>query len=361
MNIDEIIKQSLQKLSTDFELRKSFFLNILHINIDKLVENSSRWFDGDVPSEYSEIISSLMNLSVSFYEEIEKYNDIITDQKYESFDPEKVINNIVEEIKLLINFQNISIINDSECNINTSKNIFRDSLYNIMLCLSQYLSNDTDCSINIISEFSSVKIMIDFHNLSEGIPDLYKLSKVFYSVSKENEMHMRIGLAIPIENMKKIGGITNIYESNHYKDISLIISFPSSKFLETVNDIRKLYKTEKNDHEKGVVLISVNDKLLEMIIRDSLDDENYQTEVVNPEKINLAVIDYNPHAVIIDYKNIMKTYESIEDFQNKYDNDINTLIIYSSDNDPVDFGNITSSFNTITFPFEIDSLLDKIN
>lgn len=357
MDIDQIIKQSLEKLINDFELRKSFFLNILHLNIDKLVNNSSKWFNGSVPEDYSEIVSSLMNLSVSFHEEIEKYNDLMTDQKYETFDPCVTIENVLNQISLLLKIKT-SFEKVENALINTSKHIFRDSFYNILLCFSQFFNSETECEVIISKELSSVRMVINLKNMTEGIPDLSKLTRVFFPVSKNHEVHMRIGLSIPIENLKRIGGICSLYETNHYKDISITISFPSNEFLLTVQDIRKIYQQDSSGEKTGTVIISIDDKLLEMIIRDTLDDNNYTTEVINPEKLNLAIIEYEPTAIIMDHKIIQKSYGSFNEFNKNFNHSVKTILVGNS-SESLNF-EFNEKYQLLSFPFEIDTLLEYI-
>ncbi|MBN1500831.1 MAG: hypothetical protein JW982_11775 [Spirochaetes bacterium] len=358
MNLEQIIQESLEKMTADFEKRKSFFMSVLYKNIDQMARNSTEWFGESIPDEFKEVMSSLMKLSIAFYEDIDKYNDIFVEQTYEVFSPSVEIGKLIEKSSSLMNFNCITLTVSDELKINTSLNIFNDSIFSIILCMAQFFNNESKGNIHVEKEYTSVKILMNFTDLSKGINDFAKLTKPFFSTG--DDMHLKVGLNIPFDNIKKIGGLINIYESNHFSDIQIIVSFPSDDFLKTVNDIRKIYVSSSEKKKSGNVMIIVSDKILELVLRDNLEDHGFSTEVSDIDKIESALNRYNPDYLIVYGNDIIKKWKSFDDFFLQKSFSIKTVIICSEKNKCIPDKALNPELSVIKFPFDIDELILKI-
>lgn len=361
MDFDLLIKDSFTKLSDEFEIRKSLFLNILHLNIDKLVEHSPDWFGKNVPHEFIEILNSLVNLSVSYFDHAQEYQNIFVDFEKNVINPGEIVHEVkidfCEMLKITKFYISENLNEDNR--IMTSRNIFKDSLYNIFLVLSHYINYETSINVGIYREQSSLKIDITFQDLSENTPELQKLLKLFYTVEAASRYNLRIGFNIVIDYFKRIGAIINFLSFNDNREITAKISFPSYAFLQTVNDIRKLEINENTEKKEGVVILSLDDKLAEVIIRDALIDNGYDVRLFRLEKIKFFPEFKKIRALVVDYRIIKSKFNgSIDEFYNNLPVK-KTIIIYKSDDTLPVFAE-NERIMLLKMPFDLDKVAEII-
>lgn len=301
-SIDQLIRDSIRKLNIDIEIRKSLFLSILHRNIDALVSNSEKWFGTNVPKEYIEILNSLVNFSVMFSDQIQTFNDVLHESSYEVIKPAEIINELTIDFIELINMRNFTT-HYEDAEILTSRRIFKDSIYNIFLCISQYYLHDSSCDIEILKKSTTIHLNFLFRALSDQMPDISKLLRIFFTQKKNDESNveykMRLGLNIAIENLKRIGGTFNI-TTMQGGNVSVYITFPSNDFLESVNDIRKHYLEMAVRPQSGTVYLSCEDKVMELVLTETLSDTGYRVNLIRPEKISFESGITEASALIID-------------------------------------------------------------
>lgn len=302
ISIDQLIRDSINKLNADIEIRKSLFLSILHRNIDALVSNSEKWFGGNVPREYIEILNSLVNFSVMFSDQIQSINEVFNESSYEVIRPAEIIQELIIDFVELINMRNFSTrYEDAE--ILTSRKGFKDSIYNIFLCISQFYMRQSSCEIEILKKKTTIHLNFQFRGLSEQMPDIAKLLRIFFTEKRSDESQieykMRLGLSIAVENLRRIGGTFNITSSNG-GNVSVFITFPSNDFLQSVNDIRKHYLEMAVRRNSGIVYLSCEDKVMELLLSEVLSETGFLLRFVRPEKVFLDIEYSQARAVIFD-------------------------------------------------------------
>jgi len=361
MDFDLLIRESIKKLSDEFEIRKSLFLNILHRNVDILVLNSSKWFGDNVPIQYIEVLNSLVNLSVSYFEQAENYHHLYIDHDKEVFNPIEILNEINIEFSEMMKLPKINIdtVENMSIDILTSKKIFRDSLFNVFLCLSPYINQMSTLLGRIYSERSSVKIELSFLDLDENIPDLNKLSKLFYSIGIDEKYDLRIGLNIVMDSFKSIGAVVNFISKNDDCDIICNISLPSYEFLKTVTDIRNQHELEKTENKEGKVALVIEDKLTEFILRDNLNDMGYDTKLYRMDKIKFSHEYSQLKTIIFDYNSIFSKYKDFSEFLKSFHGNKMVIILKSENNLDISEDD-NKNIMIIKMPFEIDTIINYI-
>jgi hypothetical protein len=349
MDIDQIIKETFQQLLTEFEVRKSSFLNIIHHNIDILVKNAQEWFGEDVPQEYTDVLNSLINLTIIYFEQNRDFVRF-SEQEYEVFDPRMVFNEIRDDMLFLLN-KDVTVLGHDEIYVNSSRKIFKDSCLNMFLCVSQFAQPESEFIVKIENVMSSVKCEMTFSGLSSEMPELSKLLKVFYSYYAVQKYHFRIGLDIPFSNIKKIGGIVNAQAKSGSNSIVIIVSLPSHEFLQTVDDIRRNNIDNKAARYTGEVLVSVRESVLEMVLRENLVEAGYSIRVIPPEKIKFEVS--GGKALILD----TSVYTEIHDTLIGADHGYATILVIGTSRYT---GNSEPLVTIIPMPFEVQDLVEII-
>jgi hypothetical protein len=349
MDIDQIIKETFQQLLAEFEVRKSSFLNIIHHNIDIMVKNAQNWFGEDVPQEFTDVLNSLINLTIIYFEQNRDFVRF-SEQEYEVFDPRTVFNEIREDMLFLLN-KDVTVIGHDDIYVNSSRKIFKDSCLNMFLCISQFAQPESDFTVKIENVMSSVKCEMTFSSLSSEMPELSKLLKVFYSYYAVEKYHFRIGLDIPFSNIKKIGGIVHAQSKIGTNSIVVTVSLPSHKFLQTVDDIRRNNIDSKTIRYTGEVLVSVRESVLEMVLRENLVEAGYSIKVIAPEKIKFEVS--GGKALILD----TSVYTEIRDSLIGSDHGFSTILVIGTSR----HAGAHEPFVTIVpMPFEVQDLVEII-
>lgn len=363
MDIEDIIKKSIDKLNHDIELRNSLYVNIIHRNIDALVENSPRWFPDSVPKEFIEILNSLINLSIIFADRARKSTELIFEKSYQEFYPEEVLEGIKHDFIEMLTFKSFTIESEPDITIITSRQIFKDSLYHIFFCISQFITDSSTCNVSICLAQASHVIRIQYLDLAPTLPDIRTLLRLFFvSDNKKNssvytDMNIRVGLNIAVENIRRIGGIIHIeYAGDKAPGLEVKISFPSKELLNTINDVRKYAFHQHQKSRSGTVVLSLLDKMTELLISESMQDAGYSIEIESISKIKLMPGIEGVAAVIVDANNIMQHFQDVDKFLSQLP-ERKIIIIYKKTK-PVSKENAHVSF--VSIPFEIDRLLELI-
>ncbi len=364
MKIEEIIKKSIDKLNHDIDLRNSLYLNIIHRNIDTLVDNSHKWFGDAVPKEFIEVLNSLINLSIIFGDRARKSTELIFEKSYQEFQPSEILESIKYDFIEMLAFSSFDIKSSGTISIITSKQIFKDSLYHIFFCISQFVNDNSECHVSLYTEHSSEIIDIQYLNLNESMPDIRTLLRLFFpydtqsNISQITDMNIRVGLNIAVENIKRIGGIIHIDTIGlGSKGLKVRISFPTKELLNTINDVRKYTYIQHDSSHSGTIVLSLLDKMTELLISESLQDAGYDIDIEHITKIKLIKDIEDVTAVIVDYDNIIQNYESVEQFSEQlFEKRI--VIIYKKSAYEKEIG---ANIKCVSFPFEIDSILELIS
>ncbi|MFW6366273.1 MAG: hypothetical protein ACOC2H_07370 [Spirochaetota bacterium] len=364
MEIEDIIKKSIDKLNHDIELRNSLYLNIIHRNIDALVEHSPSWFGDSVPKEFIEILNSLINLSIIFADRARKSSELIFEKSYQEFSPEEIINTIKFDFLEMMTFRHFDVESEPGITIITSRQIFKDSLYHIFFCVSQFITEASRCAVRIYSSNASHIISIQYLDLVRNLPDIRTLLRLFFVYDTKNtrttgpDMNIRVGLNIAVENIKRIGGIIHIdYAGNSNSGLEIRISFPSKELLDTINDVRKYAFNRPHKYRSGIIIMSFLDKMTELLVSESLQDAGYTIEIESIAKIKLLPFIEAASGIIVDYDNILQNFSSVDEFTDQMQGK-RIICIYRKAK-PETASNADIRF--VAIPFEIDHLLELLD
>lgn len=361
MEYHDIIKKSIEKLNQDFEIRNSLFLSIIHRNIDALIKNAPSWFGDNPPHEFVDVLNSLVNFSVLIAEQVTNVSELINEKTYQTFSPYSILKVIRYDFLELVVFKRMLISGDKNIEISTSKEVFKDSLYHIFFSISQFITDNTSVETRISEEGSSVLISLIFSDLSEKMPDIKTLLRLFITDDKSDigtkESHgLKIGLNTAVENIRRIGGMIHIDNLSDYSRLQIIISFPTLSFLQTISDVRKYDIPEPLEKKEGTILVSFADKITELLLSENFTKNGYNVIVGSISKLNLLESYSKVTHIVVDYDSIIDIYESPEDFYAIHSSK-RLLVIHKKSVDPVDFDNVTY----LSIPLEIDKILEKLD
>ncbi len=354
MNIDELMKTAFSQILEEFEVRKSFFLNVVHSNIDLLAKNAKTWFGDDIPADFSNALTSLVKMSVVFYEQNRDCSWIM-EQDNENFILSDVFREINDDIRSLITIGKMEVMSDSDASVFAPKRTFKESVVNIILCLSPYMSGETEMKVMTKTEMSSVKIDLKFAGLSNDIPDLSRLMKIVYSYYNGIQYNVRIGMEMPFASIKKMGGVINASQKNDNTELFVGISLPSYTFMKTVIDIRKNMIDVRNSKHDGLVVVSLSDGVLDMVIRENLAEYGYSVKSYSPDSVKFFTGDTSVKAFVVEES----AYKGIIDFDDNENGSISPkIIVISRDNSGKSDTYPDASY--VRLPFEMQHIVDLI-
>lgn len=357
--IENLINQSLKRIHDEYELRNTTFLNALHHNIDYLTTHAEEWFGSDIPDGFKHVITSLATLSYMYFEERASFSQTIIDPTYEEIDCHELIESITGDIRSLLQTGSFRVSTDGASSIiNTSRAVLRDSLYNIFISISQFMDDASDCLITIDGDHSNVRIKISFTDMKDAMPDISKLSKILFSYSDKGQYHINIGLSIAFENLRNIGAIVKLSDFTAEHAIEITISFPSTIFLQTVEEIRMGQEINKTGAEGKLVLLCIDDIIIEMVLRETLQERGFTTKKVLIDTIKEYLDD--SCTVIIDYGCISQSDDEPDALLlAAQKGNTRFIIIHGGDYLPDKYP-AGANIVTIQKPFDVDMLIDKI-
>lgn len=343
----------IENLQSEVEMRKSLFLNVLFRNVDILMENTGKWFGSEVPSEYSQVVNSLVHLSVSYLEEVDGFVNALSEDIYEVFAPGDIIKGCLESFGNMIKPGKKTFESQGTPEINTSSVLLKDSVNNIFLSMAPYINDNSELSVSLKEGKSDVLLDISFSGLSDDLPETNKLLKLFYSVKIDEVYRIRIGLSLPVENLKRIGAIVKF--TRNTDGINVNVRFPSVDFLKTVDDIRKHYAERSLKKKEGLVYLSISDRITEMFLFDNLSDLGYVIKNIKTPAGPFADSPSDSTFLITDFERILSSYDDVLSFCASIEG--KKIIVIERENDviPVECGKMLS---VVKFPFEIETIAE---
>ncbi len=345
----------MNSLHSEFEMRQSPFLNVLFHNIDSLIFNSEKWFKDGIPPEFSQVVNSLVHLSALSLEKIDSFIEFSSENPHASFIPDDTIRSVAASFRDMVRISSFSIDSKGDTSISVSPMLFKDALVNFFLVIYPYFSEQTSVNVSITGGASDVDILFSFKNISPEMPELSKMMKLFYTVKHRENFQIHAGLNLPMENFRRIGGITKIDREGD--DLFLSVKFSSLEFIETIENIRKNYTRIDCPKKDGTVYVCMSDRVAEMFLRDNLTDLGYNVVPAGAETIpSLGLLSSN-RALIIDANVVETSFTSSEDFfaVMKFPK----IIIITKSGDRADY-KLPSNTEIVKYPFEIDQISSLI-
>ncbi|HNR89204.1 MAG TPA: hypothetical protein PKM65_12760 [Spirochaetota bacterium] len=357
--IEEVINRSIKKLNDEYELINTTFLNVLHANIDQLIENTEAWFGPAAPKEFKDVLNSLMTLAYLYYEERREYSKYIVEEKYENVDLAELMDDIIEKVRFLFPARAVTLVAaESDCSIRASRSLVRESFFNILLSLFQFMDERSSCGIRLFTEGQNVKIALAFDNLAEELPNITKISRVFFSYFDGQEYRIRIGINIAVENLRNAGAVVKIENPSGRNSLLVTVSFASVIFLQTIEDIRAADGSVDGTDPAVAglpVFLGVDDVVLDMVLREALQDTGFLVR-----RIDLFGVtggdDGAPRAGVVDRQSIAKAFRDFSEFADAFRACDAVVVIYGSEEEPED---ITAwpHLRALRKPFDVDAVI----
>jgi len=341
-------------MADDYEMRKSSYLSTIHQGIDELLKGAPVWFGEDVPRGFQIAVKNLVAISVSYSDQIREYTDFVFDREREVIDLSVFLESLSSEIRPLASFADLRVSAGSGTLVYVPAGLFRDALLNLLVCFFQFASDTTEIVISAETFLSSVRIRIDAKNLAPDVPDISKLMKTLYASYEEGGYRFRIGLELPVSDLKKVGGIVDIFSRNDGRDIFTTISLPSYDFLRTVEDIRRTMPDDSVVKKEGDIVVSVEDGLIELILKEKLVEHGYSVKSYEGERLRfLSSGSYK--AIIVDYDKVERGLISECDVSDSCGCSKVIVICGEADKIIPDL-----PFVFFTMPFEVEKIVDVI-
>lgn len=360
--VQQIIKNSLLRLNEENELKRVTLSNILHINIDILINQSFVWFKDEVPSDYKSVLHSLLTLATTLFDEKSEISEIILDREYKEVNVFNLMERIAKEFQSMFLIEPIKINFTSENNIIViDQKIFTDSIYHLFLSVYLFMNEKSSCSINIIKDSSNVNIEIKFLDLIQSFPGVNKIQKVFFTYYEDSKYNVGVGLSTPINSLRELGGIVYVRNFTGDNNMVLNISFPSLEFLKTIDEIRAA-ENHLNKHKlmHGNILIIVKDVFLEIVLKEMLHDVGYVIRKIQINELENFETHDRYKCVIIDYACIKEKFLK-DSFFKAYALLFKKIIIIFDEIEHEAYSeNYKSEFITLKKPVEIDEIINQI-
>ncbi len=353
--LEQLINSTIKRIFEEYELRNTAFLNALYRNIDILASHAKEWFGSTIPSEYRGVVSALTTLAYMYLQEKADYSKAVVDPVYNEVDCFEVMVGVSKDIAKLFSFKKIRIQRKGvNTVIRTSRTVLKESLYNIFLTVLPFTDETSSCTIRFDGDVSSVRATMSFRGLKETLPDTGKLSKIFFSYVDNGEYHVSIGFNSSLESLKDIGAIARIESLSSPGELGIVISFPSTAFLNTVETMRTPQGEPKVSGEMTSVLLCTDDFIIEMFLREELHDNGFNTRKIGLKDFDNASI--TEKAAIIDYSSLRNEIADIRAFIGSQGGNCRIIIIHDSDQDPAaEIG--YDSLVCVKKPFDIDKIL----
>lgn len=354
MNLDEIIQRTLKKMADDYEVRRSLYLSTIYKSIDSLIEGSPVWFGDNPPASFRLAIRQLMELSASVSEQIQDFNDFIFSREREVVDTRSFLETVSRSARTFSPDVSISVDGDPDASIFVPSAAFRDTLMNLLVCVLQFATQETSVSLRSEKVLSSVRIVIDAVKLSPETPELAHLMKPVLASLNGRSYRFRIGLELPLYDLKKIGGVADLESRNGGRELLIVISLPSYSFLQTVESIR-LASSETPEKREGDIVVSVEDPMLSLILREKLGENGYSVRSYAGERIRfLPAGTYK--AMIVDADKIARGLIGEREAENGAGN--SRIIVICGESDAVTCSG--TSYRIVPMPFDIDQIMGFI-
>ncbi len=355
-DIENLINQNIKRLKDEYELLNITMLNALHRNIDIMIENSEKWFGKDIPQEFRDVLSSLMTLTYLYCQEKAELASVAAEIHYEEFKPDIFINSVITDMEAVLGLKNVIIdLELSDTTIRTSKKILRDSLLNIFLSMTHFMASDSSIRISLTEEHTTIHLKILFEGLGDNLPEINKLSRVFYSYFDGSDYRINIGLSVALENLRNIGVIVKIARKAH-DFIEMDFSIPTTRFLEAVHHFQKQEEHKRTSSRRETVLLCIDDVILEMVLTESLNDAGFL-----PARSSLSALcsaELWGKSIIMDYAFLQKNLLTADELSRYSTHMKKLIIVHDKDESP----DLPPNENILAFqkPFEIDTIVSAL-
>ena len=355
--IEQLINQSIKRLKDEYELLNTTMLNAIHQNIDILINHSEKWFPGGVPVEFKDVLNSLMTVSYLYFQEKGDVGTFEADPRYEEFRPDGFLNNVIADMESILRLKNISVdFQVSDSTIRTSRKILRDSLYNIFLSISQFMNDSSSTKIELRDESSRMRLVLGFNNLSDHLPDISKLYRVFYSYFDGNEYHINVGINVALENLRNIGVMAKVSSVRGANSLQFDLSIPTTHFLDTIDVIRKDNVVPREAAQGEEIGLCFEDIILEMVIMETLSENGYSSSRVAISDIREGKI--RCRKLVADCESLTRSMVSAEELPGLSER-IDKLVIIYGDNDCITPPE-SDKIILIKKPFDIDIVISHL-
>ena len=321
-------------------------------------KKSGDWFGGSVPEGFSSHLDAMKSAVSRYLEENNNFEGFINDITLEKIEPLGIINEVIEKYSQMWGVHSIDIPDEKNVIVKSSEGIFRDSISQLFLVLSQFWNENTSCEVVVHSDASNVHIRLRVKYIDEEALETRKLSSVIFSIHNGEEYQFRLGLLTPLESLRNTGAMVKVASDKNRNELVLSISYPSIEFLDTIDSVRdSAYQEKVKGAEKstGNLFIEIDDMIIAMVMLEELRDMGYDVrDIPHDTKVKAEDI-VEARAYIIEYTRIVEKYGTIGRFKRNIPANLRIVLIYGSEDELL----IDCDCKNIYFlkkPFDVDDV-----
>jgi len=359
MDTNAIVKKLLKSIEDEYHLEKHTYINLIQKNLEGMKNASLEWFGDEIPDDFNRYIDAINAAIYKYLEQSHNVEDYITDIALESIHPILLIKDVVDEYSAMWGVSNIHISDDESSTIvKSSEKIFRDSIAQLFLVLSQFWTESTSCKIIVASDRSNVHLQIRINDLKEEAMDTRKLSRLAYSFHDGTEYVIRLGLLTTLENFRNTGAMVKVNSDKNKRELTISISYPSIEFLNTIDSVRNnADNQEKNISEKrsGNLFIDIEDSIISMVMVEELRTNGYDIQDISPDNMVRKEDLSKAKAYIIEYSRVLKKYGSLGRLRGNVPVNLRIVLIYGS-NDTLIIDCDCKNIYFLKKPFDVDDV-----
>jgi len=324
------------------------------------MKKAGDWFGPDVPEEYLRVIRSLFTLSTFLVEKRRLDDELSIIKVNDKIRLSVVIKQIIRELMEILDYGALNISADfdgEEPFIQTSEQVFKESIYSIFFSLYPFMTKDSYCDIKLKKESYNIVAEFNFKKLTESFPGNSEIKKRVFSYMLNNHEKIGIGIDSAINTLRSIGSIVKTDFLSISTLFSMSITFPTLDFINQVEKIRELNSSKIVAMEKGIILAIVNDPMMRLLLHDLMTENGYSLNIVSVEDFK-TVTDLSQYKILI-FDLCREVYSAAELIRKINPQNYNLILIHGAkDSDAED--EIFSSFRKLQKPFNIDDIIEYI-
>ncbi len=358
MDTNAIVKSILKSIEDEYHLEKNTYINLIQKNLQVMEKRSGEWFGGSVPEDFNTHLDAMRSAVYKYLEENNNFEDLIHDITLEKIEPVTIIRHVMEQYGQMWGMHSVDIPDDENVIVKSSERVFRDSISQLFLVLSQFWNDDSSCSVLIQSDASNVHIRFRVKNIEEEALETRKLSSVLFSIHNGEEYQFRLGLLTPLESLRNTGAMVKVAADKNRNELVLSISYPSIEFLDTIDSVRDNANKERSGDtgkKTGNLFIEIDDMIIAMVMLEELRDMGYDVRDIPRDAGVKAEEIVEARAYIVEYTRIVEKYGSIGRFKRNIPANLRIVLIYGSEDELI----IDCDCKNIYFlkkPFDVDDV-----